>query len=117
MNESHCETSVAYGNTSNERPSMEFEGCLRSVRVFLVRFESTFFPLVTLPDTQACPELGVAVADDLHGKGLGTAVVCVLVGLAKALGKSGVELTTMKGNDAAFRCYQRCGFEEQVRFF
>ena len=63
------------------------------------------------------PELGVAVADDLHGKGLGTAVVCVLVGLAKALGKSGVELTTMKGNDAAFRCYQRCGFEEQVRFF
>jgi RimJ/RimL family protein N-acetyltransferase len=61
------------------------------------------------------PELGVAVADNLHGKGLGAAVVCALVGLAKALGKSGVELTTMQGNDAAFRCYQRCGFEEQVR--
>lgn len=58
----------------------------------------------------------MAVADELHGIGLGAAVVCVLVGLAKAMGKHGVELTTMQGNDAALRCYQRCGFEAQVMF-
>ncbi|EKX40956.1 hypothetical protein GUITHDRAFT_142355 [Guillardia theta CCMP2712] len=58
----------------------------------------------------ALPELGVAVADDEQGKGLGAAMMSVLVGLGRSLGKEAIELTTMLDNGRAKSLYEKCQF-------
>lgn len=58
------------------------------------------------------PELGVAVADELHGRGLGQALIRLLDGAARHLNRAAIELTTMQDNARAFATYRRYGFED-----
>jgi RimJ/RimL family protein N-acetyltransferase len=59
------------------------------------------------------PELGLAVADEWHGRGLGSTLLLFLECTAKAEGRKALELTTMQTNDVAYRAYIRAGYEDQ----
>jgi GNAT superfamily N-acetyltransferase len=57
------------------------------------------------------PEVGIAVADRLQGRGLGKAVMAILVGCARCMHKDALELTTMLDNTRAKTLYEKTGFE------
>jgi len=57
------------------------------------------------------PELGLAVADAHHRRGLGRSLLRLLCEAAKAEGKWAVELTTMPHNAPALAAYEQHGFE------
>lgn len=57
------------------------------------------------------PELGVAVADAYHGRGLGFLAVSILKAVAEHLGSDAIELTTALSNDAGWDTYCRAGFQ------
>ena len=59
----------------------------------------------------AVPELGIALAQNYRGQGLGTLAVQFLLGVANSLDADGVELTTAYANESGWETYQRCGFE------
>lgn len=56
------------------------------------------------------PELGLAVRDDLQGRGLGRYLVEYAIDLARAEGKGGLLLTTHTANLRAQTLYEACGF-------
>ncbi len=57
------------------------------------------------------PELGVAIADDCQGRGLGGLSVRILQAVARDLRADAIELTTAFGNQAGWNTYRQCGFE------
>ena len=57
------------------------------------------------------PELGIALADAYHGKGLGKLMIQVLQVVARALAADAIELTTAAENESGWRLYQHVGFE------
>ena len=57
------------------------------------------------------PELGLAVADAWHGRGLGSSLLRLVAQMGKAMGKPALELTTMQGNERALFVYKRAGWE------
>lgn len=57
------------------------------------------------------PELGVAIADDWHSRGLGHLAVRILQEVARELHADAIELTTAMTNSAGWNTYRRCGFE------
>ena len=57
------------------------------------------------------PELGLAIADGWHRRGLGNALLLALEEMARVEGKAALELTTMQDNDAAYRAYLKAGYE------
>ena len=57
------------------------------------------------------PELGLAVADAWHGRGLGSGLLRLMAQVGAALGKPALELTTMLGNARALAVYKRAGWE------
>jgi ribosomal protein S18 acetylase RimI-like enzyme len=57
------------------------------------------------------PLLGIGIADSWQSCGLGQQLMSVLIEDARALGKDGIELTTMLDNDRAFHVYQKLGFQ------
>jgi len=56
------------------------------------------------------PLLGIGVADNFQGAGLGHRLMQLLIDTGRALGAEGIELTTALHNDNAFALYQKCGF-------
>ncbi|MBR2861641.1 MAG: GNAT family N-acetyltransferase [Clostridia bacterium] len=56
------------------------------------------------------PELGVAVRDDLQGKGLGRKLLEFAISQAKEQGKGGIQLTTHVANLRAQTLYENMGF-------
>ena len=56
------------------------------------------------------PELGIAVRDDLSGKGIGTYLVSLAKDMAKNEGKGGIQLTTHVANLRAQTLYESAGF-------
>ncbi len=56
------------------------------------------------------PELGIAVRDDLAGKGIGTYLVSLAKEMAKEAGKGGIQLTTHVANLRAQTLYESAGF-------
>jgi ribosomal protein S18 acetylase RimI-like enzyme len=57
------------------------------------------------------PVLGIGIADDFQGQGLGRQLMAVLIADAKAKGCQGVELTTIIRNEKAFSLYEKMGFK------
>ena len=58
----------------------------------------------------AIPELGVAVRDDLCGRGLGRYLVSHAMDMAEKEGKGGIQLTTHTANLRAQALYESLGF-------
>jgi putative acetyltransferase len=59
-------------------------------------------------------ELGMGVADDMTGRGIGTALLQALIEAAdKWLDIGRLELTVFEDNDRAIRLYERHGFERE----
>ena len=58
------------------------------------------------------PELGIAVADSFQGKGLGKALMSLVIACARTTGKDAIELTTMLENKGAQSLYLACGFQQ-----
>jgi len=56
------------------------------------------------------PELGIAVRDDLAGKGIGTHLISLARDMAKDEGKGGLQLTTHVANLRAQTLYESAGF-------
>lgn len=56
------------------------------------------------------PELGVAVRDDLRGRGLGRRLVTYAMEIARSEGKGGIQLTTHVANLRAQALYESLGF-------
>lgn len=56
------------------------------------------------------PHLGIGLADDHLGKGLGTLLMQGLVDEARRRGKKGIDLIVVQDNDRAIRLYERFGF-------
>lgn len=56
------------------------------------------------------PELGIAIGDDFHGRGLGGLGVRILKEVAHSLGRDAIELTTALDNDGGWGLYRREGF-------
>lgn len=59
---------------------------------------------------QPVPLLGLGLADAWQGHGLGGRMLERLVDDARAADRLGIELTTVPGNERAFRLYRRAGF-------
>jgi GNAT superfamily N-acetyltransferase len=57
------------------------------------------------------PELGLAVADEWQGRGLGKLLLGVLEACARHTGRLGIELTTMQNNEVAYKAYCAAGYE------
>mmetsp|Transcript_82382 Transcript_82382/g.266807 ORF Transcript_82382/g.266807 Transcript_82382/m.266807 type:complete len:452 (+) Transcript_82382:71-1426(+) len=57
------------------------------------------------------PVLGLAVADDWQGCGLGTRMLLLLEAAAAASGRAAIELTTMQNNARAKRVCEKVGYE------
>ena len=57
------------------------------------------------------PELGVAVADEFQGRGLGGLSIRLLQAITRDLGADAIELTTALDNEAGWHTYLRCGFQ------
>ena len=57
------------------------------------------------------PVLGVGIADDFQGQGLGKQIMAVLIADAKEKKCQGVELTTIIRNEKAFGLYEKIGFK------
>ncbi len=57
------------------------------------------------------PELGVAVADAVQGKGFGGLAMRFLLAVAHDLHADGVELTTAQTNESGWQTYLHTGFE------
>lgn len=55
--------------------------------------------------------LGIGIADDWQGLGLGRQLMVILIEEGRRLGMAGIELTTMPDNAAAFALYQKVGFK------
>ena len=60
--------------------------------------------------TRRVPLLGIGIADDFQGAGLGRRLMQLLIDTGRALGAEGIELTTALDNESAFALYQKCGF-------
>jgi len=58
------------------------------------------------------PELGIAIADGWHGRGLGRLIMRLLDCAAASLGAAAIELTTAFGNEAGYRTYLSAGYVE-----
>ena len=58
------------------------------------------------------PELGIAVADAFHGRGLGQQMLALLERVCIAEGKPAIELTTMQDNERAHMAYRKAGYED-----
>lgn len=56
------------------------------------------------------PILGIGIADAYQGRGLGKQLMRILIDDARAVGRDGIDLTTMQHNDRAFALYQQMGF-------
>ncbi len=54
---------------------------------------------------------GICVADDARGRGVGTALIDEIMGVARDLGMSEVRLDVIETNPRAMRLYKRLGFE------
>ena len=68
-----------------------------------------YFFLWDMADT--VPVLGIGIADDWQGQGLGKAFMNYLIEDARTTGSSGIELTTTLENSRAFSLYQSVGFK------
>lgn len=64
----------------------------------------------SLPHGVDIPELGVAVADEFQGQGLGSLSVKLLQAVAHSLEKDAIELTTAVTNNAGWHTYVNAGF-------
>jgi RimJ/RimL family protein N-acetyltransferase len=53
---------------------------------------------------------GVYVREAFRGQGAGEALVRACADWARRKGLAGLRLSVVEGNDAALRCYERCGF-------
>jgi RimJ/RimL family protein N-acetyltransferase len=60
---------------------------------------------------QAVPVLGIGLADAWQGQGLGELMLRRLIDDARCANRDAIELTTVPGNERAFRLYRRLGFE------
>lgn len=56
------------------------------------------------------PELGVAVADAFHGRGLGSLSVAILKAVAASARADAIELTTALSNAGGWSAYSKAGF-------
>jgi RimJ/RimL family protein N-acetyltransferase len=63
------------------------------------------------PEPQV-PQLGIAIADAYHGRGLGGLAVRLLQAVGRDLGVDAIELTTHPENIAGYRTYLGAGFEQ-----
>ena len=59
---------------------------------------------------RSIPELGIAVRDDLAGRGIGTYLISLAKDMAKDEGKGGIQLTTHVANLRAQTLYESAGF-------
>ena len=53
---------------------------------------------------------GVYVREAFRGRGVGDALLRACIDWARGKGLAGLRLSVVAGNDAAVRCYERCGF-------
>ena len=58
------------------------------------------------------PELGIAVADAWHGRGLARRMLELLEKVCVSEGKPAIELTTMQDNERAHAVYLKAGYED-----
>lgn len=56
------------------------------------------------------PVLGIGIADDFQGQGLGKEMMRILVEDAKTAGSKGILLTTVLSNEKAYQLYLKMGF-------
>ena len=56
------------------------------------------------------PSVGIGVADEFQGQGIGKALMRALIGEARRRGKSGLRLDVYKENSAAQHLYAQAGF-------
>jgi len=61
---------------------------------------------------RAIPWLGISIADDHQGKGLGKRMMAHAIVQARESGKGGILLTTHVSNYRGQALYARCGFEK-----
>ena len=57
------------------------------------------------------PLLGIGLADEWQGEGLGPQLMQLLIDHARAADREGIELTTVPDNERAYRLYESCGFD------
>ena len=59
---------------------------------------------------EAVPVLGIGLADEVQGQGVGRPLMEHLIEAARNTNRDGIELTTVPSNARAFVLYQNCGF-------
>lgn len=80
-------------------------------RYFLAEYQGKMAGYVFFMDFDtSIPQLGLAVRDELAGRGLGGYLVSFAVDMAKKAGKGGIQLTTHVANLRAQTLYEKMGF-------
>lgn len=80
-------------------------------RYFVAEYEGEMVGYVFFLDfNTSIPQLGLAVRDDLAGKGLGGYLVDFAIDAVKKAGKGGIQLTTHVANLRAQVLYEKKGF-------
>lgn len=60
-------------------------------------------------------DIGMAVAADWRGRGVGSALLTAAIDWARTAGSHKIHLSLWPGNEAAHRLYRRFGFEDEGR--
>ncbi len=68
------------------------------------------------PIEASTPSLGIGIADAYTGRGHGKRLMAALIARARELGKEGIDLCHVVGNDRAHRLYEKLGFVVTGRF-
>ncbi len=101
-------------NHGNEKRTMGyFDGSTKNTDFFIAEFNGKAAGLMFVWDKEkAVPWFGIAVSDDMQGKGIGTGMINYLKNYLYSTECGGILLRTAQTNFKAQGLYEKCGFEK-----
>ena len=100
-------------NHGNEKRTMGFfTGETKNTEFYAAVENGICIGLMFIWDLEkSVPWFGIAVRDNMQGKGVGTAMINYLKEMLKSRGCGGLLLRTAQSNIKAQKLYEKCGFE------
>lgn len=91
---------IARSENDDDRVYLSIDAEERVIAYFFLWYYRSAFPI-----------LGIGIADEYQGQGLGKQLMKILIEAATNGPCKGIELTTVTDNQRAFSLYEKCGFK------